>query len=328
MEDDTEEVDIDMEEHWFSILEGLPDPLLSNISSYLPGDGILLAVALTASASSWENFQHTNTTNNTQNILSQASKAVLCVYHTDTGDWRKKFEDIDFGLMNQYAGSTPGHNRLNDIDLKAILICIDAHNNLKSLILTGCVSISGRGLLPSLCGSTVLQRIDLSLVSGVYESNNHGAENILSEACVLSVLRSIMLKGRQSSLKHIQLPLKWRNEMSDELTLFLVEYNVFLDSTYGSLICQHEWKEEGIDKRCECVNGMGMHLWDERYGIQTATCYDCLKHFCTESEVCDARNPIDYCPLCQKVSNAILFFWSTFKPLTHFPFQFFFTVSL
>ena len=225
MEDDTEEVDIDMEEHWFSILEGLPDPLLSNISSYLPGDGILLAVALTASASSWENFQHTNTTNNTQNILSQASKAVLGVYHTDTGDWRKKFEDIDFGLMNQYAGSTPGHNRLNDIDLKAILICIDAHNNLKSLILTGCVSISGRGLLPSLCGSTVLQRIDLSLVSEKYESNNQGAENVLSEADVLPVLRSIILKGEQSSLKHIQLPLKWRNGRSTRLTTFLDEYH-------------------------------------------------------------------------------------------------------
>lgn len=317
MEDNNMEDVVDMEDKQQdqrSILEELHDSLLSEISSYLPGGGILLAVALTASPSSWKKFQYTNT-KNIQNILSQASKAVLSVHHADDWRWRKKFEVIDFGLMNQYAGSAPGHaqNRLNDIDLKAILICIDAHNNLKSLILTGCVTISGRGLLPSLCGSTVLQRIDLSLVSGVYESNNHGAENILSEAYVLSVLRSIMSKGRQSSLKHIQLPLKWRNEMSDELTLFLLEYNVFLDSTYGSLICQHEWKEEGIDKRCECVNGMGMHFipWDERYGIQTATCYDCLKHFCTESEVCDARDPIDYCPLCQKVSNAILFFWST-----------------
>ena len=284
-----------------SILEELHDSLLSEISSYLPGGGILLAVALTASPSSWEKFQYTDTTNDALNILSRASQAVLSVHHAD--DWRKKFEVIDFGWMNQYAGSTPGHaqKRLDDVDLRAILICIDAHNNLKSLNLTGCITISGKGLEP-LCGSTVLQRIDMSLVSGNYESNNHGAENMLSEADVLPVLNSIILKGEQSSLKHIQLPLKWRHKRSTELTLFLVEYNGFLDSTYGSLICQHEWKEEGIDKKCDCVNNMEMHLWGQRYGIQTATCSDCLKHFCTDSEECDATDPsFQYCPLCQKV---------------------------
>ena len=48
-------------------------------------------------------------------------------------------------------------------DLRAMLVCIDAKNNLKRLNLTHCFGIVGTGLEP-LRGSTVLEKLDLGLV--------------------------------------------------------------------------------------------------------------------------------------------------------------------
>ena len=106
-------------------IEELPHSLLTEISSYLCGRGgkvhhtgsdILLAVALSASQSSWEKCQSTNT----QQLLSPASKAVLSM-HVD--DWRERWKIFDFGHAQMNAGSsTAPHDRLNDVDLKAILI--------------------------------------------------------------------------------------------------------------------------------------------------------------------------------------------------------------
>ena len=62
-------------------------------------------------------------------------------------DWGKKFEVFDFGHAQTDAGSSSSTDKkLNDVDLKAILICMDAKNNTKSLKLTGCVNINGYGL--------------------------------------------------------------------------------------------------------------------------------------------------------------------------------------
>ena len=54
-------------------------------------------------------------------------------------------------------------SKLTDGDLHALLVCIDARNTLKRLKLAGCVNIIGRGFEP-LCGSLVLEQIDLILV--------------------------------------------------------------------------------------------------------------------------------------------------------------------
>ena len=52
---------------------------------------------------------------------------------------------------------------MTDKDLAAILVCIDAKNNLKRLNLTHCFGIVGTGLEP-LRGSVVLEKLDLGLV--------------------------------------------------------------------------------------------------------------------------------------------------------------------
>ena len=289
-------------------LEGLPHSLLTEISSYLCGrasncprtigSDVLLAVALTSSKSSWDKLQYDNTTD-LHKLLSPATKAVLSMH---TENWGKRFEEFDLYHARLNVGQLPEtdvytHDRLNDIDLKAILICIDARNNVKSLILNMCANITGRGL-EVLAGSNVIERIDLSLISGDYNYNKYDMEKIsLCEGIVLPLLHSI-IEGGSSSLRHVQLPLKWRNSRGPELDRFMEEYNDYLENMY--LTCQHEWKEGGIQKKCENECAMGMHLDGERYGIQTATCSKCVKHFCTETDCIDEEPSFDYCGRCQK----------------------------
>ena len=274
-------------------LEGLPHQLLTEISSYLgsyyvhlsgtgafaapdrpgrtTGSDILLAVALTASKSSWDKLQYKNTTD-IDKLLSPASKAVLSM-HID--DWGKRFEEFNF--YHDPNSYTTHKLDLDDIDLKAILVCIDARNNVKYLCLNECINITGRGLKP-LAGSSVIQQIDLSLVFKI--DKREDMEQIsLCEGIVLPILHSI-IEGDSSSLRHVQMPLKWRNGKSNELSQFMEVYNDRL---------------EGMDLICRCFNecGMGMHKQGERYGIQTATCSKCLECFCNEDD-CDEE--LNYCP--------------------------------
>ena len=282
-------------------LEGLPHPILTEISSYLKmvepnnkelGSGILLAVALTASKSSWDKLQYDDTTD-INRLLSPTSEAVL---RTGTEDYLgNQCDTFDLYNMQLNFGATMyyyNYDKLDDIDLKAILICIDARNNVKSLKLTGGLNISGRGLEP-LAGSKVIERIDLSLERGCIKDSEQIS---LSEGVVLPLLQSI-IEGNSSSLRHIQLPVKWRKDKSTDLTRFMEVYNSHLRDS--ARLCQHEWKEGGVQKKCENRVGMGMHTQTlgVRYGIQTGTCYQCMKNFCGSFRCADT---LDYCPQCQK----------------------------
>ena len=95
--------------------EELPHSLLAEIASYTRsrnkkgvGSDILLAVALSGSTKSWEQCQDANT----MQLLSPASKAVLSV---STDDWGKRFEEFDFGQLQNAAGSKSPHEKLNDV---------------------------------------------------------------------------------------------------------------------------------------------------------------------------------------------------------------------
>ena len=282
-------------------LEVLPHPILTEIASYLSGrlhkssanthtrttgGDTLLAVALAASKSSWDKLRYDDTTD-INKLLSPASKAVLSM-HTD--EWEKRFEKFDFYHDVQLDFGSTNVHKLDDIVLKAILICIDARNNVKSLKLTGDVSISGRGLEP-LAGSKVIERLDLSLEQ-VYTSNPYAS---LREGIVLPILHSF-IEGDSSSLHYIQLPVKWRNDKSTELTRFIGVYNDHLSDLARP--CQNERKEGGVQKKCENVCGMGMHQHGERYGIQSFSCYQCMKNFCCINIECMDR--FHFCPQCQK----------------------------
>jgi len=212
--------------------------------------------------------------------------------HTD--GWGKRFEEFNF--YHDPNSYTLHKVDLDDIDLKAILICIDARNNVKSLCLNECINITGRGLEP-LSGSNVIEKIDLSLVVGIDERED--MEQIsLCEGIVLPILHSI-IEGDSSSLRHIQLPLKWRNGKSNELSRFMQDYNNYLRAFART--CQREggYRLEGggdwVERKCENECGRGMDTQGEQYGIQTETCSKCLKCFCTELD-CFGEPSLNYCP--------------------------------
>ena len=306
-------IDDEQQEKKIHTLESLPHPILTEIASYLSGrlhkssansptrntgGDTLLAVALTASKSSWDKLRYDDTTD-IDTLLSPASKAVI-------DDWGEKFVDFNFNHARYSAGfsskdaftNISGLEYLDDIDLKAILICMDARYKVKSLKLNWCYNITGRGLEP-LAGSTVIEKIDLSLVSGDYSMYSIDLEKIkLSEGTVLPILHSI-IEGGSSALRHIQLPLKWRKSKSTELVQFLEDYDDHLERLNRVHTCQHEWEEDGVVKKCENNCAMGMQ-GGARFGIQTATCYKCLKCFCTEEDCIEVKPSFDYCPLCQK----------------------------
>lgn len=98
--------------------------------------------------------------------------------------------------------------QLTDDGMNAILLCIDAVNNVRKLRLANCINITGAGLEP-LRGSAIIEQIDLSLV-GKHQSPVLNPEPPISCEFVLPILHSILGSGG-CSLKHLQFPIKWRN---------------------------------------------------------------------------------------------------------------------
>ena len=92
---------------------------------------------------------------------------------------------LDFKLIQDMCGRT-----LTDDDIRWVLLAIDGVNTIKSLKLTHCFNITGE-CLESLSGSTVLERIDLSLAED-NESPYFDEDTKLSFDVVVVVLESIL----------------------------------------------------------------------------------------------------------------------------------------
>jgi len=129
----------------------------------------------------------------------------------------ESWDVVDFKDIQDICGRT-----LTDNDIRLILLCIDGVNKIKSLKFTNCLEITGSGLQP-LTGSTVLERIDLSLV-GDYQNPTINPEPPISAELVVPILNSIV-EREDNSLVHIQLPKKWRDERSNVLTQFLERFD-------------------------------------------------------------------------------------------------------
>ena len=203
-------------------------------------------------------------------------------------NWRVQWETLD---LLDIQNSTTKKRKMNDDSLKSILICIDAVNNLKSLKLTSCDTIIGYGLKP-LRGSTVIERIDLSMAEE-HSKPPLGSQSTMSLKAILPILYSIV-NEEENSLRHLQLPFKWRSEKSRDLTDFMNTYSLSLLNASPPLTCSNmihdtttnEWEPCG--KECE-----GVRLKrGKRYGIQTSTCYKCNAFVCDEPR---CKDTIDYC---------------------------------
>mmetsp|Transcript_3608 Transcript_3608/g.7598 ORF Transcript_3608/g.7598 Transcript_3608/m.7598 type:complete len:411 (-) Transcript_3608:23-1255(-) len=208
-------------------------------------------------------------------------------------DW----EALDFGDIEKDLAA-----KLSDDDIRGVLLSIDAVNNLKRLRLTNCINISGAGLDP-LRGSTIIQHIDLSLV-GDHESAKLDPEPPISCAEVLPILDSIIERGEDCSLEHLQLPNEWRKERNTESDFhaFLTRFNNYLSS------------RADVCLKCSCNlsenNEIQMiDLAGSEYGTQNYTCYDCMNKYCYECEdhlfgcyirLCH-RCEKSYCAHCQTV---------------------------
>lgn len=129
---------------------------------------------------------------------------------------------------------------LNDLDLKHILVSVDAVNNLLALRLPHSALMEGYGLEP-LRGSRVLERIALDLSS-------------LSSGMVLPILNSI-LDVDGCCLKYIELPWNRRFSVSQGISQFLTRYNNL------ALKCD-ECNTDDFDR--------GFQNWTE-----SRTCYKC-----------------------------------------------------
>ena len=229
-------------------ISDLPVGFIADVSAYLSKPSrALLAVAFTSKSSSRKN--------NLIHQLSPISTAIISASQWDILD----FEDIERELAN----------KLTDDDISAVLKCINAHDVLKRLKLCGCINIEGHGLNP-LRRSYTLEQIDLSM------AKQHGKSNINPEPLicfevVLPILDSIIsLHPNQFSLKHIQIPHKWRDEDDDNLHLmaeFRARYNTLLSVKHSSCL--------------QCDASMNNKQWLRRFYVgQYHTCYICLKHFC------------------------------------------------
>jgi len=240
-----------------------PDTILKSVTDYLyPVSQALFAVALSAptqSASWW--------TSNIQQHISLSSKAII-----SNGQW----DVLDFGTVEKTLTS-----KLNDDDIRAVLVCTDSRNKLKRLYLINC-NPTTYGLQP-LEGSVVLEQLDL-------DKNQES----MSIEVIVPILLSIINKF-DNRLKHLTLPNAWHtgrtigddpntwedNWSNQTLERFMRRYHGLLD--YRPFNCAD------CNGDRDCSESSRFHNLEGQYHIsdiqpQSFTCYKCLRNICNKSE--------------------------------------------
>ena len=226
------------------------------------------------------------TLSHVSSYLSSLPRALLAValdYYRDIDSSSAIVGDqqdvLDFGDMEKDLAV-----KLTDDDVRNILLSIDSINNLKALRLTNLLNITGIGLEP-LRGSTVIEKIDLSLVRDHVSCDLSPIPPISTD--VLPILDSIIDMGGECSLKLLIFPKDWRRERNteSEFHAFLDRYNTLLRGRIVTCLnCNDNLIEGGGMVRTE----------DFEYGTQMFTCFDCMKNYCHDCEV-DENGENVYC---------------------------------
>lgn len=271
-------------------ITNLPEGIFEHVAKYLAAPSIVCAaVAFTSSS---KQFYLTNSKGGVVKGTSQ-SKVILATYGTQ---YILDFGDVEDSLAR----------KLSDDDLAAMLVCINAVSNIKTLRLTGCVNINGHGLAP-LMGSVVLKEIDLSLVKN-QDSPIITLEPKISEKGVLPILDSIV-DTEGNALEILTLPKVWRNRRLLIMNQFIEKFNNRLEARRHTCSrCTVLCHETGAGFSC-------LHNW--KYGVQHFSCNDCRLFFChdcetetggpyvtcckvCEAEYCHGCNPMKLCDVCEK----------------------------
>eukprot|EP00986_Skeletonema_menzelii_P008190 scaffold3381_cov144-Skeletonema_menzelii.AAC.5 len=210
-----------------------------------------------------------------------------------------QWDVLDFGQIERDLA-----DKLTDLIIKRVLLCIDAVNNLKRLKLANCTKITGVGLEP-LRGSLMIEQIDLSLV-GDNQDPELDPEPPISWEHVLPILDSIIaVEG--CALMHLQFPSVWRNGLytDSDFHAFYERYNEM-------------YRSRGVINCLECNESLPTsHLPGEwmSFGRHKNTCYGCLKHYCDYCMIDGKQNYLAndcgkcrrfYCEDCTQVHIGIL----------------------
>jgi hypothetical protein len=192
-----------------------------------------------------------------------------------------------------YCDVPPLRTKLTDDDIAGMLACIDAVHKLKSLNLGNCFPLIGSALEP-LRGSTILERLDLSLLGSIPNFVPFRQCN-LSQTAVIPILNSI-IDRQNHRLRHLQYPKEWRRDIHSESVGFFADFlEKYNDAQHMQGI---HCKECGANCH-ECISPVRE---DKRFdGIQHFTCYDCLNHYCYR---CKDENENDFllkfCDRCER----------------------------
>jgi len=281
----------------------LPEYAIREIIDYIPKTSrALLALALTTDSSSWREVhwcksspksiltwfkkkKKKGSSSSSKEKYKRPSAITKIILSAKNAEEENLWEEIDLSdISEEYADGScesPGDvvrlgSKLTDDDIAGMLACIDAVHKLKSLNLgNNCAPLIVGSALEPLRGSTILERLDLSLLGSIpnFELLRLRWCN-LSETAVIPVLDSI-IDRQNHRLRHLQFPREWRRDVhsveSGYLADFIEKYN---DTEHQqSIHC----------KKCNvnCRESLSPVREDERFdGIQHFTCYDCLSHYC------------------------------------------------
>ena len=226
--------------------------------------------------------------------LSKASKIVLMnPYYKEHkysgGDvYRYKYEEL-WNELNFLDLDESLRLKLTDGDVAGVLTCLDAVNRLKTLMLPGCIKIRGDGLVP-LCGSVVLNNVDLSIVP-----IEKGSTPMLSIDAVLPILESIVAMN-QNSLHNVHIPKVWLDSYNEKLHNFYFEKQLLPNVHLGrgtELLSLDEKRRRYL---LECPDA-GKSMYRKKM-----ECRECLTHFSYTygglNITCESDIPIEVCPGC------------------------------
>jgi len=259
-------------------LASLPAEIFNGITSYLTNTSCaLLGVSLTAPSSStlWRHVSSTFVELN----LSTASAFILSSMTARGGDTRL---DMNKDLLNERHLQ----EKIDDDDIHALLMFINAPEKLKRFKLGLLVNITGKGL-EVLRGSRVIEQIRLDNYDMSLEE-------------VLPILSSI-IRTDGNSLKHIDICSPTRSSgQRGLLSNFVVEYN--------SLLFSRESACQNCKGRCERKDRVP---WFKSNGRQKYTCSSCLQNCCTvrychecNEDLC-VNCAVNWCNTCEECSRCI-----------------------
>ena len=199
-------------------------------------------------------------------------------------------------------------SRLSDNDVGAVLVCIDAKNNLRRLKLTHCFNVVGTGLGP-LRGSTVIQYLDLEFVREFEEPwhRNEGCEIkfdeiMLSEVPVLEVLDTI-LGEEGNSLIRVQYPYKWYDNVSEVGEIKSFPYEISRTEIFNEFVSDHN----AVVNKFSCCLYFGSVHEEDIISLLKVNSPEDVANLCVECggtssySTCSHCNEIICCECCKTI---------------------------